>query len=65
MQSWTGDDSFLKKPSDLTPEVLYIHPRSDGDMLTNQSLTAILLVIAGALLVLYLLRRRKRKSLEK
>jgi LPXTG-motif cell wall-anchored protein len=28
------------------------------------TMTAILLILAGALLVLYLLRRRKRKSLE-
>jgi LPXTG-motif cell wall-anchored protein len=38
--------------------------RRKEDRMTNQTITAVLWIAALALLVLYLLRRRKRKSLD-
>jgi LPXTG-motif cell wall-anchored protein len=54
---------FSKKADDFVRKVQYIcHDKED--LMDRQTMTAVLLFLAGALLILYLLRRRKRKSID-
>ena len=67
---------ILEKTSQFRPELFYIlfdgsgfpgeAPLSKGDSrMDNSTLSAVLWIAAGAVLALYLLRRRKRKTMGK